>query len=136
MTEIGEKGINLSGGQKARISLARAVYADRQLVLMDDPISALDANVKKKIFKLVFMRALANRTRILVTHAIDFLHFADSIILLKNGNVVFKGPYEQVKSNVYLKELYAIHNQHMDAQTQIEEESKQMLEDDIEEEDI
>lgn len=49
-TEIGEKGINLSGGQKARISLARAVYADHDLVLLDDPISALDANVKKKIF--------------------------------------------------------------------------------------
>ena len=49
-TEIGEKGINLSGGQKARVSLARAVYADKQLILMDDPISALDANVKKSIF--------------------------------------------------------------------------------------
>lgn len=50
MTEIGEKGINLSGGQKARISLARAVYADREIILLDDPISALDANVKKLIF--------------------------------------------------------------------------------------
>lgn len=50
MTEIGEKGINLSGGQKARISLARAVYAERDIILMDDPISALDANVKKLIF--------------------------------------------------------------------------------------
>ena len=51
MTEIGEKGINLSGGQKARISLARAVYADKPIVLMDDPLSALDAHVKKRIFK-------------------------------------------------------------------------------------
>ena len=49
-TEIGEKGINLSGGQKARVSLARAVYAQREIILMDDPISALDSNVKKKIF--------------------------------------------------------------------------------------
>jgi len=49
-TEIGEKGINLSGGQKARVSLARAVYQDKDLILMDDPISALDANVKKSIF--------------------------------------------------------------------------------------
>jgi ABC-type bacteriocin/lantibiotic exporter with double-glycine peptidase domain len=54
MTEIGEKGINLSGGQKARVSLARAVYADNDIVLMDDPISALDANVRKLIFKEVF----------------------------------------------------------------------------------
>jgi len=50
LTEIGEMGINLSGGQKARVSLARAVYADKDILLMDDPISALDANVRKNIF--------------------------------------------------------------------------------------
>ena len=53
-TEIGEKGINLSGGQKARVSLARAVYQEAEVVLMDDPISALDANVRKAIFQEVF----------------------------------------------------------------------------------
>ena len=62
LTEIGEKGINLSGGQKARVSLARAVYAERDIVLMDDPISALDANVKKKIYKEVFMGLLKFKT--------------------------------------------------------------------------
>ena len=113
MTEIGEKGLNLSGGQKARVSLARAVYADKQLILMDDPISALDANVKKKIFKRVFMKKLSQKTRVLVTHAIDFLHLADSIILLKNGRVIFKGAYEDVKENEYLKELYSIHSKHI-----------------------
>ena len=56
LTEIGEKGINLSGGQKARVSLARAVYADKDIILMDDPISALDANVKKQIYKNVLLR--------------------------------------------------------------------------------
>jgi len=50
LTEIGERGINLSGGQKARISIARAVYANSDIVLMDDPLSALDAHVKKRIF--------------------------------------------------------------------------------------
>ena len=54
LTEIGEKGINLSGGQKARVSLARAVYAEYNIYLMDDPISALDANVKQKVFENVF----------------------------------------------------------------------------------
>ena len=77
LTEIGEKGINLSGGQKARIGLARAVYSNKNLLLLDDPISALDANVKKKIFKEVIMGELKDKTRILVTHAIDFLHYAD-----------------------------------------------------------
>lgn len=102
----------MSGGQKARVSLARAVYAEKQLILMDDPISALDADVKKKIFKLVFKQKLSKRTRVLVTHSVDFLHLADSIILLKNGRVVFNGPYEEVKHNDYMKELYAIHKQH------------------------
>ncbi len=58
MTEIGEKGINLSGGQKARVGLARGVYSNRDIILMDDPISALDANVKKNIFVNVFQKEL------------------------------------------------------------------------------
>ena len=79
---------------------------------MDDPLSALDANVKKKIFKKVFMEKLSNKTRILVTHAIDFLHFADSIIYLREGRVVFQGSYQEVKDSAYLKELYAIYRKH------------------------
>jgi len=86
-TEIGEKGINLSGGQKARVSLARAVYANKDIILMDDPISALDANVRKKIFQKVFQGLLKDNTRVLVTHAIDFLHLADHIVVLKEGKI-------------------------------------------------
>lgn len=112
LTEIGEKGINLSGGQKARVGLARAVYADRELILMDDPISALDANVKKKIFKSVFMKKFAKKTRILVTHAIDFLHLVDQVILIKEGRVVLHGPYQEVKEHIYLKELVRIFKSH------------------------
>jgi ABC-type bacteriocin/lantibiotic exporter with double-glycine peptidase domain len=83
MTEIGEKGINLSGGQKARVSLARAVYTDNDIFLLDDPISALDANVRKAIFKEVFQGLLKDKTRILATHAVDFLHLADKILVMK-----------------------------------------------------
>lgn len=90
-TEIGEKGINLSGGQKARVSLARAVYSEAEIILMDDPISALDANVKKKIFKEVFQGLLKNKTRILVTHAVDFLHLADRLVIMKDGKIQAQG---------------------------------------------
>lgn len=108
-TEIGEKGINLSGGQKARVGLARAVYANKDLILMDDPISALDANVKKKIFENVFLGELKKKTRILVTHAVDFLHLVDSIVLLKDGEVLLQGSYEEIKDEPYLERLMEIH---------------------------
>ena len=79
---------------------------------MDDPISALDANVKKKIFKNVFTGKLKNKTRVLVTHAVDFLHMVDSIILLKEGEVILQGRYEDIKENPYLIEIMRIHNSH------------------------
>jgi ABC-type proline/glycine betaine transport system ATPase subunit len=54
---------------------------------MDDPISALDANVRKLIFKEVFQGMLKDKTRVLVTHAVDFLHLTDKIIVMKGGKV-------------------------------------------------
>ena len=108
-TEIGEKGINLSGGQKARVSLARAVYADKDIILMDDPISALDANVKKKIFQNVLLDHLKDKTRILVTHAVDFLHLVDRIFVMKDGELVLEGKYDDIKDNAYLQQLLSIH---------------------------
>ena len=57
------------------------MYSDKQIMLMDDPISALDANVKKKIFKKVFIEKFKNKTRLLVTHAIDFIHLVDRVIV-------------------------------------------------------
>ena len=99
LTEIGEKGVNLSGGQKARVSLARAVYADSDIVLMDDPLSAVDANVKKKIFEKCFMGLLRNKTRMLITHAIDYLRHADRIIIMKDGRISEIGTYQQLLRN-------------------------------------
>jgi ATP-binding cassette subfamily C (CFTR/MRP) protein 1 len=69
---------------------------------MDDPISALDANVKKSIFENVFMGELKNKTRILVTHAADFLHLADKVLLLKEGEIILEGSFEQVKNDPYM----------------------------------
>ena len=88
LTEIGEKGINLSGGQKARVSLARAVYKRPDVIMMDDPISALDAMTRKKIFDQVFTGILGESTRILVTHAVDFVHLADKIVIMSDGKIL------------------------------------------------
>ena len=101
MTQIGEKGINISGGQKARLSLARAVYSDRDVVLMDDPISALDATVRKKIFENCLTKHLGGKTRILVTHALDFLHLVDRIIVMKEGKIAFNGNFEEFRDSPY-----------------------------------
>lgn len=102
-TEIGEKGINLSGGQKARVSLARAVYAEKEIILMDDPISALDGNVKRKIFTNVFTGELKDKTRILVTHSVDFLHLVDKILLMKDGEIILSGKYEDIEDDPNIK---------------------------------
>ena len=108
-TELGERGINLSGGQKARVSLARAVYSERDIILMDDPISALDKKVVKSIFKDLFLDELKGKTRILVTHSIEFLTHFDKIILLKNGRISKVGTYDEVKDDFFIQKLRAIH---------------------------
>ncbi|CAF0991916.1 unnamed protein product [Rotaria sordida] len=86
---IGDKGVNLSGGQKARISLARALYADADLYLLDDPLAAVDPKVAKKIFdQCIGPRSLLRqKTRILVTHQIHFLKEANQTIHLANGHI-------------------------------------------------
>ena len=83
MTEIGERGINLSGGQKARVCLARAVYSEREVYLLDDPLSSVDNHVANHIFNHCFQKLLKNKTRILVTHRHDFLNRVDRIIEIK-----------------------------------------------------
>ena len=89
--------------------MARAVYSQKDIVLMDDPISALDANVRKKIFQNVIMKQFLGKTRILVTHAIDFLKLTDRIIIMKNGEIAAMGTYEELEENEHLKETVKIH---------------------------
>jgi len=104
-TEIGEKGINLSGGQKARVALARAVHQDTDIYLFDDPLSALDANVGEKIMNNCILDYLKNKTRILVTNALHFLHLMDKIIYVNNGEIKFIGNYEELSKKEFYKEL-------------------------------
>ncbi|CAE6465597.1 unnamed protein product [Rhizoctonia solani] len=96
LTEVGEKGISLSGGQKQRINIARAVYYGADIVLFDDPLSALDAHVGKAVFQNVIQGALAGRTRILVTHALHFIPQCDYIITIEDGRIAERGTYEEL----------------------------------------
>lgn len=113
-TEIGEKGINLSGGQKARIGLARSVYQDQDILLFDDPISALDSHVKKDIFHQVFQGFLKDKTRILITHAVDFIHLVDRVIVIQDQKIVLDGHYNEINDHPYLQNLMAINKANRD----------------------
>ncbi|CAB3397220.1 unnamed protein product [Caenorhabditis bovis] len=97
-TEIGEKGINLSGGQKARVSLARAVYQNLDVYLLDDPLSAVDAHVGRHIFEKVIgpNGLLREKTRILVTHGLTYTKFADEINVMDDGAIVETGTYNEL----------------------------------------
>lgn len=88
LTEIGERGITLSGGQKARISLARAVYADTDIMLLDDVLSAVDAKVGELIMKECIMGVAKDKTRIFATNHTAFFKYADKIIFMKDDGTI------------------------------------------------
>eukprot|EP00980_Cylindrotheca_fusiformis_P028088 scaffold22578_cov164-Cylindrotheca_fusiformis.AAC.14 len=98
MTEIGERGINLSGGQKARVSLARAMYSKQtRLLLLDDPLSAVDSHVGQHIFSNAIAGDLAKGvTRILVTHHVHVLSRCDKVIVFDHGRILHQGTYEDL----------------------------------------
>ncbi len=95
-TEIGEKGINLSGGQKARVSLARALYSERDIYLLDDILSAVDVHVGELIVKETITEFLKGKTVVMPSHAVKFASFADEIIVMKKGRIVRKGNYRDI----------------------------------------
>ncbi|XP_029164634.1 multidrug resistance-associated protein 4-like isoform X2 [Nylanderia fulva] len=100
MTIVGDRGVSLSGGQRARINLARAVYRQADLYLLDDPLSAVDTHVAKHLYKKCITEYLREKTRILVTHQLQFLKRADHIIVLDRGFVKMQGSYKDlVESN-------------------------------------
>ncbi|KAJ1420288.1 P-loop containing nucleoside triphosphate hydrolase [Sesbania bispinosa] len=96
ITEIGQRGINMSGGQKQRIQLARAVYNDADIYLLDDPFSAVDAHTAAILFNDCVMRALKDKTVILVTHQVEFLSEVDTILVMQGGKVAQLGNYEDL----------------------------------------
>ncbi|XP_047362116.1 ATP-binding cassette sub-family C member 4-like isoform X4 [Vespa velutina] len=99
MTTVGERGIMLSGGQKARVSLARAIYKQADIYLLDDPLSAVDTKVAKHIFTKCIVQYLRDKTRILATHQLQFIKSADVIVALDHGTVKMKGSYNELMKN-------------------------------------
>ncbi|XP_055540970.1 probable multidrug resistance-associated protein lethal(2)03659 isoform X2 [Wyeomyia smithii] len=102
---VGERGTSLSGGQRARVNLARAVYKNASVYLLDDPLSAVDTHVGRHLFDEVMgpkgYLAKQQATRILVTHQVHFLKDADWIIILEHGKILMQGTYEELsKSNL------------------------------------
>lgn len=102
-TLVGEEGVQLSGGQKQRLALARAVYSGSRVVLMDDVLSALDAHVGRHVFEKVICGQLRGKTRLLVTHQVQYWsHPAVTRILLlrADGTCGFLGTYQQLQSSI------------------------------------
>ncbi|CAK9068911.1 unnamed protein product [Durusdinium trenchii] len=93
-TVIGERGITLSGGQKARISLARAAYSQASVYLLDDPLSAVDAHVAAHLVSKCLgpQGYLSKQSRILVSHQTQFASEADLVLIMRNGEIVAAGP--------------------------------------------
>lgn len=89
--EIGEQGINLSGGQKQRVNLARAALRDASVLLLDDPLSAVDFDTEDKLIERLFFGLWKTKTRIVVTHRLHHLHRFDKVVFLQNGRIEAMG---------------------------------------------
>ena len=130
LTEIGEKGITLSGGQKQRTAIARAVYADAELVVMDDPLSALDAHVAKDLFHKCLGKehgVFKDKAVLLVTHQLQFVHQADHIVVMNDGVIEERGTYAELTSKsggVFKQLMESYHGEDDNAPKQGKSETK------------
>ncbi len=110
MTEIGERGVNLSGGQRQRVALARAAYQGAELILLDDPLSALDTTVAQSVFDTLIIRDLREAARILVTHRLEFALRADRVLVIEDGVIIEDGsPEELLSSSTRMRQLFEIY---------------------------
>ncbi|XP_029892333.1 ATP-binding cassette sub-family C member 4 isoform X4 [Aquila chrysaetos chrysaetos] len=98
LTVIGDRGATLSGGQKARVNLARAVYQDADIYLLDDPLSAVDAEVGRHLFEKCICQALHQKISVLVTHQLQYLRAANQILILKDAENALAAVPEESRS--------------------------------------
>ena len=114
-TLVGDRGATLSGGQKSRVSLARAVYSAADVFLLDDPLSAVDAEVANQIFQHCIKEQLRGKTVILASHQLQFLAQADKVLVLEAGRVMFFGRYDQLLEEESMeKRLWALVSEEKD----------------------
>lgn len=100
-TIIGERGVSLSGGQRARINLARAIYRQADIYLLDDPLSAVDTLVGKHIYDKCIKQFLRDKVCILVTHQVQYLKKARHVVLLHAGRIEAQGSYADIHQSYY-----------------------------------
>ncbi|XP_078051150.1 ATP-binding cassette sub-family C member 10 isoform X1 [Augochlora pura] len=100
LTVIGDAGNTLSGGQKTRISLARAIYANKEIYLLDDVLATLDPKVANYIFEHVIIGLLKNKTRLLCTHQTQYLIHADVVVDMSKGRIVNQGKPSEVLPDI------------------------------------
>ncbi|XP_013177157.1 PREDICTED: probable multidrug resistance-associated protein lethal(2)03659 isoform X1 [Papilio xuthus] len=99
-TVVGERGSTLSGGQRARVSLARCVYQQADLYLLDDPLAAVDAKVAQAIYEECVRGFLRDRAVVLVTHHVQYARHADNVCVMRDARIVAQGTYQELKSGV------------------------------------
>ena len=99
LSMVGERGVVLSGGQRARVNLARAVYADADVYLLDDPLSAVDAEVSEHVFDKCICKLLREKIKILVTYAEKHMKAADQVVVLHKGSVLGKGSFDELEDD-------------------------------------
>ena len=103
MTQVSDKGSNLSGGQKTRITIARAVYSDADIYLFDDPLSALDSHVGEAIFSGLIKNYLKTKTVLVVTHALQYIPMMNKVIYIDGGKIIFFGKPEEAMELPFFK---------------------------------
>ena len=108
LTEIGQRGVTLSGGQKARVGLARAVYSDADIYLFDDPLRAVDTKVGRRLFESCILGHLSGRIRLLATHQLQYLKDVDRVVVIENGSIIHQGLYTEILDQGALRGVAAL----------------------------
>ena len=99
LTLVGERGITLSGGQRDRVALARAVYYNADIYLLDDPLSSIDAKVGTYIVEKCLHGLLSEKLILLVTHRLQYLQTSERIVFMKSGSIIREGTYAELANS-------------------------------------